>query len=310
MMNKYDIITTGMALVDSIIIGYDPEPVSGRVYHAEQGSLHVVGEAVNSAIASAKLGMDTAILCHLGEDEAGKLVEEALKRFGVATDAILKDEEHPTPISTLLVDHTGERSSITNAAHRYNFRPDQHPESIAGAKAVIIGSLFRAPFDDAEIIERFLKQAKASGSIVFADTKIPNFRKLTLEDVQKSLPWVDYITPNEDEARYLTGKTDPEEMAEVFCQKGVKNVIIKLGNRGCYFRSSLDKGYIPAYEIRSVDATGAGDNFIAGLASEILRGSSLRQALDFASACGAICATAAGACTALTGRQQVLDFMK
>ena len=310
MGSKFDIITTGMALVDSIIIGCDPEPVYGRVHHAEQGTLHVGGEAVNSAIAAAKLDMKTAIFCHLGEDEAGRLVEDALKRFGVTTDAILKDSEHPTPVSTLLVDHGGDRRSITNASHRYNYHPERYPERIAGAKAVIIGSLFRAPFDDAGIINRFLRQAKDNGSIVFADTKIPNFRKLSLDDIRASLPMIDYITPNEDEARYYSGKSDPEDMADVFHEMGAENVIIKLGNRGCYFRTAQDKGYIPAFDIRAVDATGAGDNFIAGLASEILRGADLRQALQFASACGAICATAAGASTALSGRQQVLDFMK
>ena len=309
MGNKYDIITTGMALVDSIVTGYETEPVYGRVYRAEQGALYAGGEAVNSAIAASKLGMNTAIFCHLGDDEAGKLVEAALKHFGVATDAIIKDQ-HPTPVSTLLVDHNGDRSSITNTAHRYNFRPDEHPENIVGAKAVIIGSLFRAPFDDAEIIHRFLKKVKDSGSIVFADTKIPNFRKLSLEDIRDSLPMIDYITPNEDEARYYTGKSEPEVMAEVFYETGVKNVIIKLGSKGCYFRTSQDKGFIPAYDIQAIDATGAGDHFVAGLAAEILRGAGLRQALEFASACGAICATAAGACTALEGRQQVLDFMK
>lgn len=308
MDRRYDIITTGMALVDSIVIGYDSKPVYGRVYRAEEGSLYAGGEAVNSAIAASKLGMNTAIFCHLGEDEAGRLVEETLKKYGVATDAILKDQ-HPTPVSTLLVDCSGERSSITNSAHRFNFRPDFYPERIADTSAVIVDSLFRAPFDDAGIIKRFLKQAKENGSIVFADTKIPNFRKLSLHDIRESLSLIDYITPNEDEARFFTGKTEPEEMAKVFYEAGAENVIIKLGSKGCYFRSAEDSGFIPAYDIQAVDATGAGDNFIAGLASEILRGVALQQALQFASACGAICATAAGASTALTGRQQVLEFM-
>ena len=231
MGSKYDIITTGMALVDSIVIGYDPKPVHGRVFRAEGGSLYAGGEAVNSAIAAAKLGMKTAIFCHLGEDEAGRLVEEALKSNGVAVDAILKDQ-HPTPVSTLLVDCSGERSSVTNSAHRFNFRPDRYAESLAGAKAVIIGSLFRAPFDDAGIIKRFLEQVKENGSIVFADTKVPNFRELSLDDIRESLPLIDYITPNEDEARYFTGKTEPAEMAEVFHEAGAENVIIKLGNKG------------------------------------------------------------------------------
>jgi sugar/nucleoside kinase (ribokinase family) len=66
---------------------------------------------------------------------------------------------------------------------------------------------------------------------------------------------------------------------------------------------------IPAFTVDTVDATGAGDNFIAGFASEILRGSDIKKALQFASACGAICTTAVGAGTALTGRSQVEEFL-
>ena len=54
----------------------------------------------------------------------------------------------------------------------------------------------------------------------------------------------------------------------------------------------------------------AGDNFLAGFASEILRGSMPGDALAFANACGAICATAVGAGTALKSREQVLAFMQ
>ena len=66
---------------------------------------------------------------------------------------------------------------------------------------------------------------------------------------------------------------------------------------------------LPACEIRAVDATGAGDNFVAGFASEILRGASNADALRFANACGAICTTAVGAGTALRDREQVLRFL-
>ena len=66
MNQNYDIICIGMALVDSIIRGFDPEPVSASGYRAESGSLNVGGEAVNEAMAAAKLGMKTGILCSLG----------------------------------------------------------------------------------------------------------------------------------------------------------------------------------------------------------------------------------------------------
>ena len=100
-----------------------------------------------------------------------------------------------------------------------------------------------------------------------------------------------------------------------------------MGADGCYFKgrgtapagnmgsdtegagSETLEFRVPAFTVDTVDATGAGDNFIAGFASEILRGSDIKKALQFASACGAICTTAVGAGTALTGRSQVEEFL-
>ena len=98
-------------------------------------------------------------------------------------------------------------------------------------------------------------------------------------------------------------------MADVFLSRGVKNVVVKLGGRGCYFKNAERSFFLPPFEIHAVDATGAGDNFVAGLASEFLRGSSVDDALRFANACGAICTTAVGAGTALKSREQVLRFL-
>ena len=67
---------------------------------------------------------------------------------------------------------------------------------------------------------------------------------------------------------------------------------------------------IPAFDINAVDATGAGDNFVAGFVTEMLRGKSVRESLLFANACGAICTTAVGANTALKSREQVLSFLE
>lgn len=98
-------------------------------------------------------------------------------------------------------------------------------------------------------------------------------------------------------------------MADVFLEKGAQNVIIKLGGRGCFFKSHDLSLHVPAYRIDTIDATGAGDNFIAGFASEIIKGSTAGDALRFASACGAICSTAVGAGAAVRNRDQVLKFL-
>ena len=310
MEKQFDLICVGMALVDSIIRGFDPEPVSASGYRAESGSLNVGGEAVNEAMAAAKLGLRTCILCSLGEDAAGDMIVSALSRCGVDTGRIIRTAGHPTPVTTMFVNEDGSRKSITNGAHRHNFHPERYTERFSDVRALILGSLFRAPFDDPEIIRSVLTAAKAAGLIIFADTKLPNFRSLTLDDLRDSLPLIDYITPNEDEARFFSGKDLPDEMADVFLGYGVKNVIIKLGSRGCLFKNTEERMILPACDIQAVDATGAGDNFVAGFASEILRGASPAEALRFANACGAICTTAVGASTALRSREQVLRFLK
>ena len=96
----------------------------------------------------------------------------------------------------------------------------------------------------------------------------------------------------------------------MFLELGVRNVIIKLGAKGCYLKNAETALYLPAYAINAADATGAGDNFVAGFVSELLRGESPERALRFANACGAICTTAVGAGTALKSRAQVLAFMQ
>ncbi len=306
MTKTYDIICAGMALVDSIIKGFDPEPVSASGFRARSASLNAGGEAVNEAVTAAKLGMKTAIMCSLGNDGAGDLVFNYLEKNGVGTGLVLRSDDHPTPVTTMFVNDDGTRKSITNGSHRYNFHPEKHIEKITDARALILGSLFRAPFDDPEIIFTVLKAAKNAGQITLADTKLPNFRFLTLKDLRDALPLADYITPNEDEARYFSGKDDPEEMADVFLSYGVRNVIIKLGAKGCLLKNADGSVYLPAHPVKAVDATGAGDNFVAGFISELLRGSTPADALAFANICGAICTTAVGAGTALKNREQIL----
>ena len=307
-----DIICIGMALVDSIIKGFDPNPISASGYRAVSGSLNVGGEAVNEAVAAAKLGMDTGILCTLGADDAGDMVVGMLNRYGVDTSFVLRSPEHPTPVTTMFVRDDGTRKSITNNSHRYNFHPENYASVFTGSKAIILGSLFRAPFDDPDIIYSVLRAAKKAGVKVFADTKLPNFRVLTLADLEKTLPLIDFITPNEDEAKYYTGKENPSDIADVFLSYGIKNVVIKLGAKGCYYKGAalsddtVEEIYLPACDIEAVDATGAGDCFVAGLASELIRGTDIHDALKFANACGGICTTAVGAGTALKDREQVL----
>ena len=330
-MKRLDIVCMGTALVDCIIKGYDPNPVSATGFRASSCSLNVGGEAVNEAVTAARLGMNSAIMCFLGEDAAGDMIMDYLHKNLVDTSSLLREKEHPTPVTTMFVNDDGSRKSITNEAHRYNFHPEKYPEAFTCSEMMILGSLFRAPFNDPAIIRKVCEEAVKAHTLIFADTKLPNFVKLTLDDIADSLPMVDFITPNEDEAKYYTGREDPSEMADVFLSYGVKNVIIKLGAKGFYFKNRKFSCQYPAYDIQAVDATGAGDSFVAAFASELLRrleelGDSavpedlagdtsaipeevLKDCLMRANACAAICTTEVGATTALKNRQHIGEFM-
>ena len=308
-MSRYDIVFIGTAILDTVIKGFDPEQVSVAGYRAESGSINAGGEGVNGSIAAAKLGMKSALLCFLGNDQAGDLIEVELDKNGVDTSCIVRTSENPTPVTTIFVAEDGNRKSITNNAHKYNFHPEQYPDRFTDTKAVVIGSLFRAPFNDPDVIRAVVSEAHSKGIPVFADTKIPNFRRLTLDEIADSLSMIDYITPNEDEAKFFTGEDEPEKMAAAFLAKGVKNVVLKLGGKGCLLMNSEETIFMPAHRINVVDATGAGDNFMAGFVSELIRGSDVRDALAFANACGAICTTAVGTGTALKNREQVLKML-
>ena len=119
-----DIIFIGTAIVDVIIRGFDPEPASVTGYRADSCSINIGGEAVNGAIAAAKLGARSAILCHLGNDAAGAMIEDELVRQGVDVSRIVRSDGHATPVTTMFVAGDGSRKSITNLAHKYNFHPE------------------------------------------------------------------------------------------------------------------------------------------------------------------------------------------
>ena len=89
-MTTADIVFIGTAIIDSIIKGFDSEPISVTGYRADGCTLNIGGEAVNGSIASAKLGLKTTILCHLGNDHAGDLIASALEKHNVDTGSIIR----------------------------------------------------------------------------------------------------------------------------------------------------------------------------------------------------------------------------
>ena len=272
-----DVVCIGQAVLDCITRGKESSPYRPNVYRAESILLHTGGDAVNESMALAGMGFQTAIVCGLGWDIAGNLIENELARAGVNTAGIRRIEGMDTPIANLQVAKDGSRISVNSGATRlpgYRILPEEIPE----ASIVSFASLFRPPLEDFSALRELIFAAREKGAVICADTKLPLTDTVLLENLKEVLPLIDYIFPNEKEAAYYSQKETFPEMAAEFRRLGIRNVIIKTGAEGCFVSGQEGEFCLPAVPVSDVvDTTGAGDNFVAGFLSGILRSCSLKD---------------------------------
>jgi ribokinase len=125
------------------------------------------------------------------------------------------------------------------------------------------------------------------------------------------LQLVDILTPNQSEARVLAGRSpndaiDPEDVARELIGRGVKQVVMTLGERGALIVTASSSRHVPALQMSAVDTTGAGDAFNAGLAMALACGASLEGAVQFAVVTGGLAVTREGVIPSLPHRDEVL----
>jgi sugar/nucleoside kinase (ribokinase family) len=289
-----EVVCIGQALVDCITRGKESNPHKKNVYRAESIGLSTGGDALNESMVLAGMGHHVKLVCGVGNDVAGQLVLSTAKSHGVDISEAVQSDALTTPVANLMVETDGSRVSVNSRATMLEgFVPDTNV--VRGAKVVSLASLFRAPLDQKETIIRLVKAAKEAGAIVCADTKMPTYREISLSDIAEILPYIDYMFPNENEAAYYTGKSDFMEMAQYLCEMGVKNVIVKTGEKGCTVCGQEESFQMPALDVEAVDSTGAGDNFVAGFISGLLHGWDLRKCCENGTACAAACVQHTGA---------------
>ncbi|MEA3431502.1 MAG: PfkB family carbohydrate kinase [candidate division WOR-3 bacterium] len=127
--------------------------------------------------------------------------------------------------------------------------------------------------------------------------------------LEPCLPYLDIFLPAVEEARMITDAETVEEIAKILIDKGVKIVGLKMGKEGCYIRTKSKKIRIPAYPVEVIDTTGAGDAFVAGFLTGILKKWSLEKTGRLANAAGALSTTAIGATGGLISLKKTLEFM-
>jgi ribokinase len=104
--------------------------------------------------------------------------------------------------------------------------------------------------------------------------------------------------------------TQVEKASEALKQKGIKNIVVTMGEKGVFWFGQQDRLLVPAIAVNALDTTAAGDAFIGGFATALAEGAALPDALSFGNAAGAIAVTKKGAQSSLPDRTEVEHSLK
>ena len=258
---------------------------------------------MNQAIGAARLGHAVSLIGKVGNDYDSALIYNAMKENEVDIQGIGRDLCASTGKAYIHVQNDGESTiSILTGANQH-----LGPQDIIDNERLFENAgycLLPTEIPDTAI-ETAAKTAKKYGAGTI-------LKPTLLEQIPDSiLNNIDIFIPNRLEmAALCPGISTLSQQADSFIRKGVHTVIITLGHRGCYVKSDGCEHYYPAVGFVSVDNTGAADAFIAALASYLLYGYQLDEAVRIAGYAAGFCISRQGVVPALIDRNSLEAYIK
>ncbi|MGO4889199.1 sugar kinase [Anaerobacillus sp. MEB173] len=311
MNNKLDVVTLGETMVL-----FQAEQMLPLEY-INQFPKRIGGAESNVAIGLARLGHSVGWFSKLGDDPFGRFIYKTIRGEGVDTSTCLFTGDAPTGLLfkeqlspedvNVYYYRKGSSASLMEPI-------DLNEEYIANASILHITGITPALSETCyETVMKAIDIAKKNDRMIVFD---PNIRyKLWKEERAKAVlteiaTQADVILPGLDEAQFITGESEVEEVAHALMGDDNKTIIVKLGSKGAYFHTKDEQGYVEGFPVRQViDPVGAGDGFAAGIISGILRKEPLHQVVKRANAIGAMVVGTSGDVEGLPTFQAVEQFM-
>lgn len=240
-------------------------PKPGETIHAIEHFTAGGGKGANQAVAAKRAGAETFFIGAVGNDAAGTVMTDLLSQEEIDLTAVTTLEKEATGQAFIMVDNQGENSIMIYSGANNAFTPaqvKQHAAIIEKSDFVI--AQFESAIDST--IEAFTLARKAGVKTILNPAP-------ALENVPKELLQVtDMIIPNETETEILTGikVTDEATMkaaADYLHQLGIEAVIITIGSKGAFCDINGESKVVPAFKVKAVDTTAAGDTFIGAMSS-------------------------------------------
>lgn len=310
MKNLCEVYCVGNAVADVLARPVDQLAASGTSQPLDDLALGPGGNAVNTAIALARMGISVRISAAIGADQFGKFLFDRVRAEGIDPAGLVTIPGAKTSTSIVLVETSGERRFLHLRGVNAHFSGHHVDWSqVEGARIFHYASAFALPAFDEGHLESTLKRARELGCLTSINI-CWDVQGRWLKLLQPALAYTDFIFPNREEGRQLTGQEEPAPIAAHLRALGVKTVIVKLGAAGCYVESAEGAFTSPGFPVCPIDTTGAGDCFAAGFLAAICRGQSLQQAAHYANASGALATLGLGGADSAPTSAELQDFLQ
>ena len=282
-------------------------PAPGETVRGTMFRMGAGGKGFNQAVAAHKAGADVTVVTKLGRDSFADIALKTMKELGMDDSHLLFSDADPTGIALITVDEKTGQNEIVVVPGALNSISDEEVLSFKTQIAESEYLLLQLEID----LNADLFAARAAhdlgckvilNSAPYAPVSDAFFRCCYM------------VTPNEVEAEELTGIAVKDEAsaakaADYFHAKGVKVVVITLGDRGVFVSAEGRKTLIPAFHVDAVDTTGAGDAFSGGLLAGLSEGMALWEAVRFGQATAALSVQKLGTTPAMPWREDIDRFL-
>jgi ribokinase len=302
LMKKYDVVVVGGANTDYVVKGrrlpLPGETVDGDFFLEAHG-----GKGANQAVACVRLGARVAFIGRLGRDRRGDEAIRNLRREGVHVSQVGREPGTPTGVALIMVDADGEKQILVlpGANHRLTITDIKRAAPLLRSTKILLIQ-YEVPIPALLLAAQIARKAGARIVLDPAPAR-PSPKQL--------LRLVDIVRPNASETEALTGlkvrnAATARRAAKKLFAAGIRAVALQLGDRGDLIIWREGEQWLPRLKVRTVDATGAGDAFAAGLAVALAEGRPYREAGLFANTAAALATTKLGAQPALPRRHEVI----
>ena len=304
-----DCLCAGIVVADHVCAPVAHLPAAGELVTTERLQLTVGGCAANVAADLARLGVQSGIVGRVGDDVFGRFVRESLQAARVDCSGLEVSADAQTS-GTLVVNVRGEdrRFIHTVGANAEFTGQGVTRERLQACRVLYLGGYCLAENPDAAAVANMFRMAREANVLTVLDVVIPGPGEYWPR-LAEVLPFTDVFLPNDDEARAITGLTDPLRQLERFREAGARQAVVTCGGRGAVLSAGEKRLRVGTFPVEFVDGTGSGDAFVAGYIHGLACGETLESCLRFGSALGASCVRSTGATTGVFTRSELEEFL-